>query len=92
MTTAPTMARSLTAEDERVFFRLFIELDLLERAGVCRDTADLAKLDYGIDTDGDSGIVFPYFSAPNGKPACRITARLPRQSPARCVRNRGSSL
>jgi hypothetical protein len=44
------------------------------RAGVCRVTADVAKLDYGIDTDGDSGFVFPYFSPPNGKPACRVNS------------------
>jgi hypothetical protein len=84
MTAAPKMARSLIAEDERVIFKLFIELDLLERAGVCRVTADVAKLDYGIDADGDSGNVFPYLLPPNGKPACRVTARLPRQSPEGC--------
>ena len=70
------MSHPLTAADEQVFFRLLIPEDLLRRAKVVRVTGDEAHAEFGINTEGDGGVVFPYFPPPNGSEQHRLTARL----------------
>jgi len=65
----------LTTLDLAAFQRVSITPEILKRAGVVRVTSLEASAEFGIDLGGDNGIVFPYFSPPNGKPGHRVSAR-----------------
>ena len=74
---------NLESQDLQMFRKLLVSDELLERAQIRRVTSDEAKLDFGIDLGGDSGIAFPYMSPPNGVPSRRVTARIRRDNPPR---------
>lgn len=74
---------NLRAHDLQTFKRLGIFEDVLERAKVDRISASEAELDFGIDTAGEAGIIFPYYSLANGEPPRRVTARIRLDNPAR---------
>ncbi len=70
---------SLTVADRKMFSRLGIGSDLLERARIERVTDQQALENFGIICSGDkSGILFPYYGPANG---ARYTARLRRDHP-----------
>jgi hypothetical protein len=74
---------NLAESDLQIFRRFGIFPDVLERAGVGRVTSEEAQIDYGIDIGADTGLVFPYYSLPNGQPPRRVTARIRRDNPPR---------
>jgi hypothetical protein len=76
------MAR-LTDADEKMFFALGIDEKLIERAGIARVNSTEAQEEFGINLDGDTGIAYPYYTPPNGKPPRRVTARIRRDHPPR---------
>ncbi len=59
------VSRSLTEADKLVFYRLGIPDELLARARIVRCSAQEASAEFGLNTEGDDAIVFPYF-LPNG--------------------------
>ncbi len=73
---------NLRAHDLQLFSRLLINEALLERARIQRVSPSEAEI-YGIDTEGDTGIVYPYYSLPNGKHLNRVSARIRRDNPPR---------
>jgi putative DNA primase/helicase len=75
------MSQALTREDREMFLRLSIPETIIERARIVRVDTAQAYEEFGVNLDGDSGIAFPYFAAPNGTSAHRLTARIRRDHP-----------
>lgn len=74
---------NLQPHDLLMFERLHIPAELLERAHIARVDAFEAKSAYGVDIDGDAGIVYPFYSPANGQPSRRVTASVRRDNPPR---------